>query len=251
MALEAAGGLAYWQADMEVAQGFYDECLELARQAGDKRAIANAIYNDAFPMSVSHETIPQARQLLEEALALFRELGDDGRVARTLWGLGNASFFDKDYATAKPALEEARAISRRLDDRFHLAWSTHTLGLVVYNTDDIAAAHEYFLEALKLFIEAQDVSGITLQLDNLSVIARKEGDAVRATRLAAAAVAQQAMTGTDLGGLLSYQEGRTGREGLSEADAAKAWAEGQRLSLEEAVAYAIDARAVPAVLANG
>jgi tetratricopeptide (TPR) repeat protein len=218
---------------------------------GDKRAIANAIYNDAFPMSVARKTIPRARALLQEALALFRELGDDGRVARTLWGLGNASFFEKDYAAAKPALEEARAISRRLDDRFHLAWSTHTLGLVADNTEDIPAARKYFLEALQLFVEAQDVSGITLQLDNLSVIARKQGDAIRATRLAAAAVAQQAVTGTDLGGLLSYQEGRTGREGLSETDAARAWAEGQALSLEQAIAYAIDPTALPAGLANG
>ena len=251
LALEAAGGLAYWQADMEVAQGFYDECLELTRQVGDRRAIANAIYNDAFPMVVSRKTIHRARELLTEALALYRELGDDGGAARTLWGLGNASYFDKDYAVAKPALEEAQAISRRLDDRFNLAWSTHTLGLVAVNTEDIVAAKKHFLEALNLFIEAQDVSGMTLQLDNLSVIARREGDAVRATRLAAAAVAQQRATGTGLGGLLSYQEGRTGREGLSEADAARAWAEGQALTLDQAVAYAIDPAALPSALTHG
>ncbi len=245
LALEAAGGLAYWQADMDVAQHFYDECLELTRQVGDKRAVANAIYNDAFPMVISRTTIPRARELLEEALGLFRELGDDQRVARTLWGLGNASYFDKDYAAAKPALEEAQALSRRVDDRFNLAWSTHTLGLVATNTEDIAAGRKYFMEALQLFVEAQDVSGITLQLDNLSGIARKEGDTVRATRLAAAAVAQQVVTGTGLGGLLANQEGRTGREGLGEAEAAKAWAEGQALTFEEAIAYALDSNALP------
>jgi tetratricopeptide (TPR) repeat protein len=251
LALEAAGGLAYWQADMDIAQGFYDECLALSRQLGDKRAIANAIYNAAFPMTVSRKTIPRAKLLYQEALTLFQELGDDGRVARTLWGIGNANFFDKDYAAAKPALEEAQALSRRLGDRFNLAWSTHTLGLVAFNTNDIATAKKNFLEALQLFLEAQDVSGITLQLDNLSSVARKEGDPLRATRLAAAAVAQQTATGTGLGGLLSYQEGRTGREGLSEADAATAWAEGQSLSLDEAVAYAMDPKAVPAALAHG
>jgi len=218
---------------------------------GDKRAIANAIYNAGFPMTVSRKTIPRAKLLYQEALTLFRELGDDGRIARTLWGIGNANFFDKDYAAAKPALEEAQALSRRLDDRFNLAWSTHTLGLVAFNTNDIATAKKSFLEALQLFLEAQDVSGITLQLDNLSSIARKEGDPLRATRLAAAAVAQQTATGTGLGGLLSYQEGRTGREGLSEADAATAWAEGQSLSLDEAVAYAMDPKAVPRALAHG
>jgi predicted ATPase/class 3 adenylate cyclase len=247
-ALEAAGGLAYWQADMEGAQRFYDESLALTRQLGDTLAIANAIYNDAFPMLVNRTAIPRARVLLEEALPLFRELGDDGGVGRTLWGLGNAFYFDKDYASAKPALEEARAIFRRLDDRFMLAWSTHTVGLVAVGTGDIDTAKQCFSEALRQFIEAQDVSGITLQLDNLSVTARAEGDPVRATRLAAAAVAQQTLTGTGLGGLLSQREGRSGREGLAEKEAATAWAEGQALTLEEAIAYALDPTALPVSL---
>lgn len=250
-ALEAAGGLAYWQADMEVAQGFYDECLELTRRVGDDRAIANAIYNAAFPMLVSRNELPRAKLLLEEGLPIFRELGDDGGVARTLWGLGNVAYFGKDYAAAKPPLEEAQALFRQLDDRFMLGWSTHTLGLVAVKTEEVEAARKYFVDALRLFIEAQDVSGITLQLDNLSVIAREDGDLVRATRLAAAAVAQQAVTGTSLGGLLSYQEGRTGREGLNEVDAAKAWAEGHALTLEDAIAYALDPTALPVSLRDG
>ena len=72
-----------------------------------------------------------------------------------------------------------------------LAWSTHTLGLVAVATGHVDLGKRCFSEALHLFVEAKDVSGITLQLDNLSVIARTEGDPVRATRLAAAAVAQQ------------------------------------------------------------
>jgi predicted ATPase/class 3 adenylate cyclase len=251
MALEAAGGLAYWQADMDVAQGFYDESLELTRQAGDKRAIANAIYNDAFPMLVNRTNLPRAKVLLEEALPLFRELTDDGGVARTLWGLGNAAYFGEDFATAKPLLEEAQALFRRLDDRFMLAWSTHTLGLVAVGTGKYEIGKRWFSEALQLFIEAKDVSGITLQLDNLSIIARAEGDPVRATRLAAAAVAQQTLTGTGLGGLLSQREGRTGREGLAEKEAAIAWAEGQALTVDQAIAYALDPTALPSSLRDG
>jgi tetratricopeptide (TPR) repeat protein len=251
MALEAAGGLAYWQADMTVAQGFYDESLELTRRVGDARAIANAIYNAAWPMIVDRTALPRAKLLLEEAIPLFRELSDQGGVARTLWGLGNVAYFGQDYPAAIRPLEEAQSIFRELDDRFMLGWSTHTLGLVAVKTDGVEDAQQYFLDALRLFIEAQDVSGITLQLDNLSVIARTRGDLVRATRLAAAAVAQQAATGTSLGGLLSTQEGRTGREGLNDADAAQAWAEGQALTLEEAIAYALDPTALPVSLRHG
>jgi tetratricopeptide (TPR) repeat protein len=249
-ALEAAGGLAYWQADMEGAQRFYDECLALTRNVGDKRAIANAIYNNAFPMLVNRTNVPRAKELLEEALPLFRELSDDGGIARTLWGLGNAAYFGEDFEAAKQPLEEAQGLFRRLDDRFMLAWSTHTLGLVAVATGYVDLGKRWFSEALRLFIEAKDVSGIILQLDNLSVIARSEGDPVRATRLAAAAVAQQTSTGTGLGGLLSQRAGRTGREGLSETAAANAWAEGQALTLEEAIAYALDPTALPLSVRN-
>src|SRR4029077_7330677 len=228
-----------------------DESLELTRQVGDKGAIANAIYNDAFPMLVNRTDLPRAKDLLEEALPLFRELGDDGGTARTLWGLGNAGYFGEDYAAAKPPLEEAQTLFRRLDDRFMLAWSTHTLGLVAVATHNVEGGKRWFTEALQLFVDAKDVSGITLQLDNLSVVARSEGDPVRATRLAAAAVAQQTLTGTGLGGLLSQREGRTGREGLGEKEAATAWAEGQALTLDEAIAYALDPAALPASLRDG
>ena len=250
-ALEAAGGLAYWQADMDGAQRFYDESLALTRQVGDKTAVANAIYNDAFPMLVNRTNLPRAKELLNEALPLFRELGDDGGTARTLWGLGNAAYFGDDFVAARAPLEEAQGLFRRLDDRFMLAWATHTLGLVAVGTHNVDVGKRDFSEALQLFVEAKDVSGITLQLDNLSVIARAEGDPMRATRLAAAAVAQQTSTGTGLGGLLSQREGRTGREGLNEKEAAIAWAQGQALTLEQAIAYALDPTALPESLRDG
>jgi len=74
---------------------------------------------------------------------------------------------------------------------------------------------------------------------------------MRTTRLAAAAVAQGELTGTGLGALLSQREGRSGREGLTDTDAATAWAEGQALTLDEATAYALDPTALPISLRHG
>jgi predicted ATPase/class 3 adenylate cyclase len=250
LALEAAGGLAYWQADMDSAQRFYDECLEMTRKTGDKRALANALYNAAFPRVVNRSDTAGPRILLEEALPLFRQLGDDGSVARVLWGLGNGYYFEAHYPRARQLLEEAQALSRKVDDRFSLGWALHTHGLASLKTDDVETARKDFLEAVQLFIEAKDVSGLVLQLDNLSQIIRRDGDPARATRLAAAAKAHQQATGTSLGQLLSEQEGRTGREGLSQQDAAKIWAEGQALPLDRALEEAVAAARSPTRNAN-
>ncbi len=240
-ALEAAGGLAYWQADMESAQRFYDECLELTRTTGDKRALANALYNAAFPNVVNMRESERPRQLLLEALPLFRELGDQSSVGRTLWGLGNGYYFDREYPTAKVTLEESHAVFRTIDDRFGLGWALHTHGLVSLKMGDIEAARKDFLEAIELFKEGGDVSGMVLQLDNLSQVIRVDGDPGTATRLASAARVHQRSTGTGIGQLLSEQEGRTGREGLSPQDAEKVWTEGQALTLDQALEEAVAA----------
>jgi predicted ATPase/class 3 adenylate cyclase len=245
-ALEAAGGLAYWQADMDVAQRFYDECVELTRKLGDDRALANALYNAAFPRVVSREAIADAKPMLDEALPLFRNLGDQTGVARVLWGIGNAYYFAKEFAAALPVLEEAVALNRKLDDRFGLGWSIHTLGLVAFNLGDFELARKCWTEAVQLFTAAGDVPGMVLQLDNLSALARHDGDFVRAARLWGAAGAHQVSSGTGLGRLLREEEGRTGREGIADdAEATRVLAEGQAMSLEEAVAYALQRDAIP------
>ena len=239
-ALEAAGGLAYWQADMPVAQRFYDECLELTRKMGDDRALANALYNAAFPRVINRTAIAEAKPMLDEALPLFRKIRDQTGEARVLWGIGNAQFFAKEYADALPVLEEAVALNRKLDDRFGLGWSIHTLGLVKFNLGDLERARACWHEAMHLFAAAGDVPGMVLQLDNLSALARYDGDFPRAGRLWAAASAHQVSSGTGLGRLLREEEARTGREGLTDDEAARVWAEGQAMSLEQAVAYALE-----------
>jgi predicted ATPase/class 3 adenylate cyclase len=245
-ALEAAGGLAYWQADMDVAQRFYDECVVLTRKLGDDRALANALYNAAFPRVVSREAIADAKPMLDEALPLFRNLGDETGVARVLWGIGNAYYFAKEFAAALPVLKEAVALNRKLDDRFGMGWSIHTLGLVAFNLGDFELARKCWTEAVQLFTAAGDVPGMVLQLDNLSALARHDGDFARAARLWGAAGAHQVSSGTGLGRLLREEEGRTGREGIDDdAEATRVMAEGQAMSLEEAVAYALQRGAVP------
>src|SRR4029077_13193275 len=88
-ALEAAGGVVYWLGDMPAAKALYDECLELVRATGDKRAIANALYNASFPRMVAQSDLPAGILLLQEALPLFREVNDDLGVARCQWAIAS------------------------------------------------------------------------------------------------------------------------------------------------------------------
>ena len=103
-----------------------------------------------------------------------------------------------------------------------------------------------------MFAQANDVSGIVLQLDNLAAVARAEGDPMKATRLFAAAATYQLTSGTGLGHFLREQEGRLHpREGLDDQQADTAWSEGQAMSLEQAVAYALEGSGAEAPTTGG
>jgi predicted ATPase/class 3 adenylate cyclase len=239
-ALEGAGGLAYWQNDMDDAQRLYDECVELTRPLGDDRALANALYNAAFPRTVSKRAIEEAKPMLAEALDLFRKLGDKSGVAQTLWGMGVASYHERDFTAALGILREAEGLNRNLDNRFGLGWTLQMLGLSAYHLGDFEGARRAFVEALQLFQAAGEIPGIVFQLDNLSAIAEHDGDLLRAARLSGSAMAHQASSGAVLAEVLRENLGKTGPEGLVGTDAARAWAEGQAMKLDEAVTYALE-----------
>ena len=119
--------------------------------------------------------------------------------------------------------------------------------LAIYATTKAGAVvHTHSPEVIALSAGREELPAIHYAITGLGGPVR-DAPYVRfgSAGLAAAAVAQQVVTGTGLGGLLTYQEGRTGREGLSEAEAAKAWAEGQALTFEEAIAYALDSNGKP------
>jgi predicted ATPase/class 3 adenylate cyclase len=242
-ALEAAGGIAYWQGDMPAALIFYDECLELRRAGDDRRELANAIYNASFPTMVDRRDLNRSQVLLEEALPVYRELADDAGISGCQWAIGNLLYFKGIYGEAIPALDEAIELFRKAGNHFGLGWALHTRALCALRTGDVAGARNYVGEALGLFSKAGDVTGIALLLDDASEVAMQEGDRSTAIQLASAATAHQETSGTGLGGILNLEERRSRREDVSGDADERAWTEGQAMTIEQAVALALGKRA--------
>jgi predicted ATPase/class 3 adenylate cyclase len=240
-ALEAAGGVAYWRADMDKALVYYEASLELCRQIGDRAAIANALYNAGFPTLVNLENVQRSREFFEESLAIYRELGDREALARVLWGLGNLHYYTQEDEAARDVLIEDVAIFRTMNDPFGLAWALHTLGLA-YNRlgQTVSHAAPLWREALDHFARVGDQSGLTILLGDFGLVAIAKGEMLRAIRLNAASELMASTGGTGLGELFHRQE-QTYREvaALDPADVAAAIEEGQRMSVQEAVEYAV------------
>jgi predicted ATPase len=239
-ALEAAGGVAYWQGDFEVAREFYQESLEIHRALGDRSGEANALYNIGFTYGAAGIDPVKATSLTNDAISIFRELGDRSGEAKCLWALSWSAWTQKDFDRARPYLAEAEKAFRELGDPFSLGWVLHTLGLIAIVDGRLEEAARHLREGLSIFADARDLSGITLLFEDFAWLAEAGGYRDRAVRLGAAAEELARQTGTDIFG--------TGREssGLPDPrvwvtdDPARAlWAEGETMTVDEAVAYAL------------
>ena len=254
---EGFGGVAYWQADHPRAVEQYAKALAIWRRVGNKREIANALYNDAYAdilrsMGLVGDALAEhdpgaARAKLEEALALYREIGDRSGEGNVLWGLGTHHYFAGAAADAEPWYLESLVLHRSTGQRTMEAWSLHMLALATIALDRPSDALDYARHALRHFRDGGDVAGITLVLDDLASIAVAQGDAPRAARLHGGARHLQEVTGTDLAGYSEETYKRfiapSPRDAVSPEDYDRYAAEGATMSLDELVAYALEGSA--------
>ena len=253
---EAFGGIAYWQSDPPAATRRYDEALAIWRSLGDKGEIANALFNRSYADSIvvmSGGTLPDnlgsARAMLEEALGLYQEVGDTAGEGNALWGLGSFSFFRGDAADAETWFRRSLERHRASGHRTMEAWSLHMLALAAIGQRRFDEAKPHASHAMRHFYDAGDVSGLTLVLDDLGLVAVADGDEVRAGRLWGAARHLQQTTGT---GLADYIEHNQALFGLTTApdimtpeDLATRSADGAAMGLDEIVAYALESTGTP------
>jgi predicted ATPase/class 3 adenylate cyclase len=180
-ALEALGGIRYWQGRLAEATTAYVEATAIWRRLGDRRELANALYNESYVRSV--EDPGSARPLLDEATAIYRELDDDVGLGNVLWATGTKALQEADAPGAEPIFAEARERFRRAGDRTMEAWADHMLGAVYGVLGRPEEAARAFADALDHFEAVGDVSGIALSLGDFALAARALGEPETAVRL--------------------------------------------------------------------
>jgi tetratricopeptide (TPR) repeat protein len=247
-ALEALGGLAWWVADYETCRQSYEQALDLRRAIGDPAGIAQALYNLSFPLLFGSDEVTAAREMLLEAKELFVQLGDADGEARTWWGLANATYRRQDLETGRAAAERAAAHFRKRGMRFDLGWAMYTLGQLSAQGHDAAAAERNFREALDLFADVGDLSGITMSLDGLATAAYVGGDLQHAARISGAVARLERLSGTGLNPANREVVAFEPEQLRADPATAAAWAEGAESDLTRILELA---RAGSAVIRDG
>jgi hypothetical protein len=228
--------------NFETAVPLLEECAALWREVGDAWGLAGPLeYLGAIRASQGDPAA--GRALLEEGLALARRVGGPWKVSQLLDTLGEVALMEGDIAGARPLIEESLALCRRMNNKTRIAYELCNLGHVARREADFGQARALYRESLALYraLDGEGGGGNKLSklLDGFARLAAAEAKPLRAARLFGASEARQYSAGA----LERADHDRAiaaTRAALDEKAFAAAQAEGQAMSLEQAVAYALE-----------
>jgi predicted ATPase/DNA-binding XRE family transcriptional regulator len=260
-ALGDAAGVAetlFWSGRAKIWQGAYAQAHALlAESLAMFQAQKNTWMTMWTLMSLGdtayyNAEIMKAQAYFQETLPLSLGLEDPFSIAWALANLGRVAHALGDDRQAQSHYAESLALFRDLGNRRDIAQVYLELGRVACTQGHAAQAHGYYAESLPIFGELMDKLGIAQCLERIAGLISTPGqhpaDTRRTARLFGAAEAVRAAAGLPLPPVYraAYQHDlAAARARLDEEAFAAAWAEGQAMTLEQAIAYALEeARAV-------
>ncbi len=174
-ALNGAGNLAYNQGDYAAAHLFHEESLTIARESGDRQAVARSLNNLGL-VARERADYPEAQAMFAQALAINRATGNRAWEAINLNNLGLVAYYRGNYPAARGFQEESLAIQQELHDKWGIAMSLNALGDVARDQRNYDEARSLYEESLEIRRELRDKRGLGHVLDSLGLLCLDQGD---------------------------------------------------------------------------
>jgi predicted ATPase len=253
--LDASEGKVYALADLSWiatmrgegtrAQQLATKSFETARKTGNTTLIAAAVYSLACA-ALERRQYDEARALFNESLTLRRSAGDDRNIASSLEGVGLVALVSGDYDAAARSFEEGLALGRELGNVLVVSSALGDLGLASLLRGDVAQAEAFSAESLRLCRDLGEKRTVIQDLHVLAAAATAKGELPRAAALAGAVDAlHEAIEAPPWAAEQIIEERFLGplRRRLAERELEQAAARGRAMAFDEAVAFALDAKA--------
>jgi tetratricopeptide (TPR) repeat protein len=162
-------------------RGWLDRLL--AADRGAPAAVRAQALHGAGGLAQDNGDVARAVDLLQEALALRRRIGDKRGVAATSGNLSNAVRLLGDLDRARALHEECLALYQELGDPRGVSVALTALGALARDQGDFAQALTYYEEGLAFSRQAGDPGGTIVALVNVGRTAHLLGDVARAVEL--------------------------------------------------------------------
>ena len=232
------GEIAWVTGDFRAARSHAEEGLAVAR-AGDEKAILAYLLDLLGQIALDQGEDTRARALLEEGLTLHRETDDTRGSLNALFSLKRVLSAQGEVTRARACAEEQLTLSRAMGSRVGIAGALSFLGRLALEEGNVVTASGLFEESLALLREVNDSWRIATNLQGIGVTLAAQGRPAAAARLWGVAEALCAALGAPLPpeerAFVARARAAVCAE-LGEEAFTTAWAEGQAMTPEQALA---------------
>ena len=227
------------------AQAYYEEALALFRGAGDQAGICKVL-TLLSQRALQFGEFARVGELQAEAINLARQAVNKTALADLLMLAASKNWYQgKIDQETESLFHESLTLFRELRHKGGILMVLHVLGMFAWMRGESDRARELFVPSLQLAQEIGSITWIVRGLISLSEVFCEDGQSEQGARVLGA-IGDAVLTEFSWPGFFAqeavagYERGVTAaRSQLGETAFAAAFAEGKRMSLEQAVAYAL------------
>jgi predicted ATPase/DNA-binding SARP family transcriptional activator len=241
-ALEHVGLMLIMEGDVQASRACLEEGVSLAREVENRWPLALCLIRLAGSMRTDNAA---ARRIREEGVAVARSVGDKSVLSQGLIGLVTDNLIEGNVTAAAPVAEEALAEACAIGSATHVMFSLIQLVIINCFQGDPAKAKQYCLQALAFAREMGSSQGLLLVLFAFGFAACFSGQPRRGARLLVTAVTLLRQRGIKISDrserdVMVFWQALERAQQLDSAAFESARAEGQQMTLEQALALATE-----------
>jgi predicted ATPase/class 3 adenylate cyclase/DNA-binding CsgD family transcriptional regulator len=243
------GEMAYHQGDYTRAAALFEQSLTIRRKLGNQKEVAWTLHCLGEVALAQGDNLT-AQTYQEERLRIEQELGNKQRIATALTSLALVMHAQGKVTQARVYLEESLALSKEsgqnLGDLWafvRLPWAFVRLGHLALRQGDAARARAVFETSQRQFNAAGWKIGVAFALEGLASLAVMQRQPEQAVRLFGWADAMREAIGDRRPPVEQADVDRdmiTIHSQLDETAFSAAYAEGRAMTMEQAIAYALN-----------
>jgi predicted ATPase/class 3 adenylate cyclase len=257
VALEHIGFMLSLDGDVQTLRARLEEGVALAREVEDRWPLALCLGRLAYTVATVGD-VAAARRMGEEWMAVARGVGDKSVLSLGLTGLAPIYWLEGNLTAAASVAEEGLAEARSIGGVTQVFVALFILIFASSLQGDLAKARGHCFEVLAYSRETGTSHTLLMGLIGFGVVACLNGEAERGVRLVATGETLLRQRGLDLstmpggGGPGFMVLGQTLAKAQAQLGPAfeLAWAEGEQMTLEQALALATEDDSVEAPLSE-
>jgi non-specific serine/threonine protein kinase len=243
LALKATGSLSNHINEFESGKAMLNQALEIFQKLKDERNEAWALTYFGFSHIGQQEDTPLGIEFTKKGFEIFKNLNDLGGMAHALNVLGEMYRTQGDLKNAKRCYQECLYLTQESGEVIREAIQLANLGVIAYEEKEFQLAEKLIKQGLVIFLDLDGRLGMSYHLAGLAGPTLALGKPLRAARILGASAAGLESTKNTFqlaDQSLMDQFTNDTNTALDEESFKKAFEEGQRMTIYEAVTYALN-----------